>query len=73
MKLKVWADALQGFILRALSSFFLTYLAVVFELYSFAITHETHDLKCTIGRLYWVFFIQLWACFHLLLYRKDMR
>lgn len=72
MKLKQWADALQSFVLRALSSLFLTYLAVYVELYTFAITHGTYELKCETNQGYSVAALLVWwLCFHLLVYRKE--
>ena len=71
MKLKAWADALQRFVLRVLSSFFLTCLVFHGECAMFATTSDVHDLVCVFWQGYLVALCTIWLCFHLLLYQKE--
>lgn len=70
--MKDWADSVQAFLVRVMSSFFITFFSLHFELSLFATTHDTQDILCV---RYWPGLIAascaLWFCFHLLIYRKD--
>ena len=69
--MKTWADAFQRFIWRMSSSFFLTYIAINFELGMFRTAYDKHELVCVFWQGYVVAIGAMWLCFYLLLFRTD--